>query len=146
MTDPENPETAPRDIWRDIAWGAARGLALACLPLLLTVLPGRLPIDPARPRPPATPDVTFAILALGTSLGAVAGVFRPLSKSLVGSCFLGFVLAETALLLIRAFMPLRPDAPPFHPLGPGLFIGLILGLAMYASERHKRMQSNSLSG
>lgn len=147
-TPPEsgNPGTPTRDIWRDIGWGVARGLGLAALPLLLTVLPGRLPIDPSHPRPAATTGVTFGILALGASLGAVAGVLRPLSRSLSGSLLIGFALAETALFLIRVLTPARPDAPPFEPLVPGLIMGLILGVALYASEVHRRTQSNSLSG
>jgi hypothetical protein len=136
----------PRDIWVDLAWGASRGVALACLPLLLTVLPGRLPVNPAPPRLTIDSGSSLAILALGAALGAVAGALRPLSRSLVGSLLVGCLLADGGLYLIRVLRPVRPDAPPFHLLGSGLVFGVILGLALYLSELHKRSRRSSLSG
>lgn len=144
MADPEI-ET-PRDLWRDLAWGIGRGLAVACLPLLLTVIPGRLPVDPDRPRLVAGSQPTLAILALGAGLGAIAGLLRPLGRSFLGSLFLGCLLADSGLFLLRILAPPRADAPAFNPFGSGLLFGVMLGLALYLSELHKRTGRNSLSG
>src|SRR5574338_7633 len=140
MPEADSEPGQPRDVWRDIGWGVSRGLAVACLPLLLTVLPGRLPVDPSRPRLVGGSDATLAILALGLTLGAIAGVFRPLGRSFLGSLVLGCALVEAALFLIRQLAPHRGDRPPFDPFGPGLLFGLMLGLAFYLSELHRRTQ------
>jgi uncharacterized membrane protein YfcA len=121
-------------------------VALACLPLLLTVLPGRLPVNPAQPRLTIDSGSSLAILALGAALGAVAGALRPLARSLIGSLLLGCVLAYGGLYLLRVLRPIRPDAPTPHIAGAGFGFGVILGLALYLSELHKRSERSSLSG
>lgn len=146
MPEADPSAEPPRDIWRDIAWGISRGLALACLPLLLTLLPGRLPVDPARPRLLGRTDATLAILALGFILGAIAGICRPMGRSFPGSLFLGCALTEASLFLLRQFGPHRTDQPPLAPFGPGLLFGVLLGLAFYLAELHRRTERNSLSG
>ena len=136
----------PRDPWGDIAWGVARGIALGSLPLLLSVLPGRLPLTASQTRLVGTPAASFGILALGAGLGAVAGLLRPLTRTFPGSLVVGVALSETTLLLLRWLLPPRGDRPPLHPLGPVLWMGLVLGLALYFGELHRRGARSSLAG
>lgn len=152
-TPPRGPSPAPteappppRDPWGDIAWGVARGIALGSLPLLLSVLPGRLPVSPQQPRLIGSPEASFGILALGAGLGAVAGLLRPLTRTLVGSLVVGLALSETTLLLLRWLLPARADRPPPQPFGPVLGMGLVLGLALYFGELHRRGARSSLAG
>ena len=136
----------PRDPWGDIAWGVARGIALGSLPLLLSVLPGRLPVSPQQPRLIGSPEASFGILALGAGLGAVAGLLRPLTRTLLGSLGVGVALSETTLLLLRWLLPARADRPPLQPFGAVLWMGLVLGLALCFGELHRRGARSSLAG
>ena len=147
MSPPESaPPDSPRDPWRDIAWGVSRGVALACLPLLLQVLPGRVPVRTDHPRLVGSPDQALAMLLLGALLGAVAGLLRPLTRYFLGSLAVGALLAQVAILALRMLVPTRPDLPPFRPFGMPLWIGVILGVALYFGELHRRTATNSLAG
>ena len=137
---------APRDLWRDLGWGVSRGVALACLPLLLSVLPGRLPLAAGDPRLRGASDANLSVLALGAALGATAGLFRPWTRWFAGSLALGIALAELCAFLLRWLAPARGVTPPFQPFGSVLPFGVVLGLAFYLGERFRRDQRSSLTG
>jgi hypothetical protein len=105
-----------------------------------------MPAAADNPRLIGSPESSLAILALGAFLGAIAGLLRPLTRSFLGSLGLGALLSEGALLAIRWLVPSRADMPPFRPFGPVLWVGLLLGLAMYLGELHRRTQRSSLAG
>lgn len=125
---------------RNLWWGLSRGIALACLPLLLRMVQGgyiysRVPGAESGGQGTAT---DFAIFAMGGGLGLVAGLLRPLGKTFLGSLVFGVVLVEVGVWGLWRFVREWSDTPELTTLASSAVFGVLLGAAFYLSGLHER--------
>jgi predicted membrane-bound spermidine synthase len=131
--------TVLANIW----WGVSRGIALACLPLLLRMVQigyvdSRIP---GAESPGSGVPTDLAIFALGGGLGLVAGLLRPMGRTFLGSLLFGVVLVEAGVWGLWHFVRLDGGAPDRTTLAATAGFGLLLGAAFYLSQQHEKART-----
>ena len=121
-------------------WGLSRGIALACLPLLLRMVQGgsvysRIPGAESRA---AGTETDLAIFALGGGLGVVAGLLRPLGNSFLGSLMFGVVLVEAGVWGLWHFVRQSAGALDLITISATAVFGVLLGAAFYLSQQYEK--------
>lgn len=137
----DEPEAAEPTVFANLWWGLSRGVALACLPLLLRMLQGGYVYSriPGAESPGIGTSTDLAIFALGGGLGLVAGLLRPLGrKSFLGSLLFGLLLVEAGVWGLWHFVRQGAGTPDGRTLGASAGFGVLLGAAFYLSQQHEK--------
>ena len=138
MSDDAGPPspTLLRNLW----WGVSRGVALACLPLLLRMVQGGYVYSriPGAEATGAGTTTDVAIFAMGGGLGLVAGLLRPLGRTFLGSLVFGVVLVEVGVWGLWRFVRQGAGTPELTTLAASAVFGVLLGAAFYLSGLHEQ--------
>ena len=132
---------APRPgILANLWWGVSRGVALACLPLLLRMFQGGYLSSriPGTSSPGVGTSTDLAIFALGAGLGVVAGLLRPLSRSFAGSLLFGVLLVQAGVWGLWHFVRRDAGTLDWRATAAAAGFGVLLGAAFYVSQQQER--------
>jgi hypothetical protein len=127
-------------ILANLWWGVSRGVALACLPLLLRMFQGGYLSSriPGTSTPGVGTSTDLAIFALGAGLGVVAGLLRPLARSFAGSLLFGVLLVQAGVWGLWHFVRRSPGTLDWRVAAAAAGFGLLLGAAFYVSQQQER--------
>jgi len=136
----DDPEVPGPGVLANLWWGVSRGVALACLPLLLRMVQGGYVYSriPGADSPAVGTETDLAIFALGGGLGLVAGLLRPLGRSFLGSLVFGVLLVEAGVWGLWHFVRQGDAALDSTTLGATAVFGVLLGAAFYLSQQHEK--------
>jgi hypothetical protein len=143
LESPNGLESLEPPVFANLWWGLSRGIALACLPLLLRMVQGGYIYSriPGAQSPSSGTTTALAIFALGSGLGLVAGLLRPLGKSFLGSLVFGVLLVEAGVWGLWHFVRQGAGTLDATTLAATAGFGVLLGAAFYLSQRHEKRRT-----